>query len=407
MLRQWTVTRLILSLLVGIGAVTACSCPNASDLSLSPSSLQDRSHCCVNISGSDLSVLNWAWFSNSSDLKILDLSHCNITRIDVGAANRGPSSLTKLFLNHNRLSSLPRGLLSGMFNLTELDLQENRITDLNQDFLQDQNQIQKLSLRQNKLTSLPASVLTKPSLSTVDMEGNPWHCSCEFVEEIEAVYKKNCSFVQGSLANLTCASPSSLSGRAVSELNAIEVCRPAALTPLFIALPLLILSALVLCWCCGRKKAKKESPMFNSKRKMVTGPHSNGLNKPCSKPLPPPQPDHGDEEPKPDCFLQNQLLLRPSSALLSSTRDLCQGEVEGRLGSVDSLPSLTAVTTEEAEFMEVEMELQEAVNVSEVLRDSTDREKAYLTQATQYYSLVPGLQLDDWDHGEFDNVDLT
>lgn len=405
MLRRWK-TGLILSLLVGTGVVAGCFCPGASVLSLSPSSLQDRG-CCVNVSGSELRVLNWSWFSNSSGLEILDLSHCNITHIDVGAADKGPSSLTKLFLNHNRLSSLPRGLLSGMFNLTELHLQGNQITDLNQDFLQDQDQIQKLSLRQNELTSLPVFVLKKSSLRMLDIDQNPWHCSCEFAEEIESVYKTNCSFVQGVLTNLTCASPSSLSGRAVSELSVGEVCRPAALTPLFIALPLLILSALVLCWCCGRNKAKKESLTLSSKKKVPPGHQSNGLNKACSKSSPSPASAQGEDDPKPDCLLQNQLLLRPSSTLLSSTRDLCQGEVEGRLGSMDSLPSLTGGTPEEAEFMEVEVELEEAVNVSEVLRDSTDREKAYLTQATQYYSLVPGLQLDDWDHGEFDNVDLT
>lgn len=49
----------------------------------------------------------------------------------------------------------------------------------------------------------------------------------------------------------------------------------------------------------------------------------------------------------------------------------------------------------------------DALSVTEVMRDSADREKAYLTQSTEYYSLVPGLQLDDSDHGEYDNVDLT
>lgn len=399
----------LLWLLVGTGVVSGCTCPNASALALSRPSMRDGG-CCVNASGSDVGVLNWSWFSNSSGLEVLDLSRCNITQIQMGAAGTGPSALTKLFLNHNRLSSLPRGLVSGMFNLTELHLEENHLSHLPQDFLQDQDQIQTLNLRQNRLHFLPASVLKKPSLTTLDVQDNPWHCSCDFVEEVESVANGNCSLIQGALANLTCASPPALAGRVVLGLSVAEVCRPAALTPLFIALPLLILSALVLCWCCGRNKAKKNVPAFNPKKKPPGGNHSNGL-KPCLKPPPLSDPPH--EEPRPECVLQNQLLLRPCSALLSSTRDLHQEEVQGRLGSVDSLPgdgslcSSLAGGTPSEDAGGLEVELDESVNVSEVLRDSADREKAYLTQSTQYYSLVPGLQLDDWEHGDFDNVDLT
>uniref|UniRef100_A0A3B3ZPE5 LRRCT domain-containing protein n=1 Tax=Periophthalmus magnuspinnatus TaxID=409849 RepID=A0A3B3ZPE5_9GOBI len=377
-------------LLVWTKWVGACICPSATVLSLPPS-IAPPGGCCLNLSGSALGLLNWAWFSNVSGLEVLDLSYCNITHIHKAAADRGPSSLTKLFLNHNTLLSVPKDLLSSMFNLTELDLQGNQLYDLSPDLLQDSNQIQKLNLKQNKLHFLPAAILKKPSLTTLDIEDNPWDCSCQ--DDLSSSLSQYLfhfplflysSTGPGALANLTCASPPSLDGREVLGVSVGEACHPTRLTALFIALPLFILSALVLCWCCGQPK---KYCYFGKKNITQVGEKY---------------------DPKSESIVQNQLLLRPSSALLSSTRDIYQ-EVEGRLGSVDSLPmegSLCSSLGDGRPGSQVVVEV-DAVSVTEVLRDSTDREKAYLTQSTEYYSLVPGLQLDDSDHGEFDNVDLT
>ncbi|KAJ0059060.1 hypothetical protein NL108_007433, partial [Boleophthalmus pectinirostris] len=186
------------------------------------------------------------------------------------------SSLTKLFLNHNALRSVPTGLLFSMYNLTELHLEGNQLHDLPPDLLQDSHHIQKLYLNQNKLHFLPADILKKPSLTTLDIEENPWDCSCQFIEEIELSYNGNRSVYyssdQGALANLTCASPTPLAGRAVLGVSVGEVCRPTRLTALFITLPLLVLSTLVLCWCCGRTKSK-EAPMFSAKKKGHSNNH--------------------------------------------------------------------------------------------------------------------------------------
>lgn len=191
------------------------------------------------------------------------------TDIDLtGYYSLGMSSLTKLYLNHNRLTSLPKGFLSGLSNLTEVNLEGNLLWDLPEDFLQDSDLIQKLNLGGNRLRYLGASVLQKPGLHILDIEDNPWDCSCEFLEEIEASRVDNrTTELQQLLANLTCSSPYHLEGRDVWGLRARDVCRPTGLTALFIVLPLIILSSLVLCWCCGRKRSKKEIPAFSSKKK--------------------------------------------------------------------------------------------------------------------------------------------
>lgn len=75
---------------------------------------------------------------------------------------------------------------------------------------------------------------------------------------------------------------------------------------------------------------------------------------------------------------------------------------------MDSLgpPPSTSSGKEEHQELDSKQDI-EAVSVSEVMRDSTDREKAYMTQSTKYYSLVPGLEIDDSDHGEYESVDLS
>lgn len=102
-------------------------------------------------------------------------------------------------------------------------------------------------------------------------------------------------------------------------------------------------------------------------------------------------------------ILKNQLVLQPSSDLLGSTRDIYE-EVEIKLGSVDSLepPLSTCSIVETAGKQDLD-----TVSVTEVLKDSADREKAYMTQSTEYYSLVPGIEIEDSDHGEYENVDLS
>ncbi|TUG21030.1 hypothetical protein Baya_16832 [Bagarius yarrelli] len=180
-------------------------------------------------------------------------------------------------------------------------------------------------------------------------------------------------------ANLTCLSPESLSGRVLKSVYVQEVCRLSDLTALFILLPLLAVALLMLFWCCGRKDEKKDLQKIRTVRIK-----NEDLNNESTK----------------DCVLKNQLMIRPSSALLGSTRDIYE-EVEIKLGSVDSLgppPSTTSVKEENQE-LDSKQDL-ETVSVSEVMRDSADREKAYMIQSTKYYILVSGLEIDDSDHGE-------
>ncbi|XP_051943395.1 leucine-rich repeat-containing protein 38 [Hippocampus zosterae] len=337
---------------------SGCLCPPATILSEFPSEVP-VGVCCLNYSGSTLGLVPWSHLTNHSDLRIVDLSGCNITSLEVSTV--GASLLEKVYLARNGIAALPPYFLAGQAQLEVLDLSGNSLEELPEGFLQDSNNLLRLDLQENRLRSLPASVLQRPVLRSLELDGNPWECSCSFLEVLEA---------EELARNLTCAAPWTLAGRAAHSAKLRDACRPASLTVLFIALPMVILATLLLCWCCGRRRkvaltfgvSKKRNPSYRGP-KVDSGPPQE-LSDPVGEGIP-----------------------IPVSKMAGSTNE----DQELPLGSVESLHSGSKGRSHSKSELD-------AVSVTEVLKDSNDREKAYMTQSTEYYSLVPGIHLDDSDH---------
>ncbi|KAL0966989.1 hypothetical protein UPYG_G00303140 [Umbra pygmaea] len=395
----------------------ACRCPGSLVLAQFPS-FPPTEACCLNYSGSMFGRVSWASLMGRPKLQVLDLSNSNITAIDLEEdADNSISPLREVYLGHNSLASIPQGFLSHLPSLRVLDLGMNQLRELPDDFLQGCDGLRELDLGGNRLRSLPTSVLSLRSLERLKMGGNPWDCSCSLVEALDS--NNHNGSLQGIVGNITCSSPPSLEERLVWSVWPGDVCRPPGLTALFILLPLLILLGLVLCWCCGRKRKRKEPPAFGSSKKKTCHSHpANGHRPtPTQRSVPPGVGGGGGGTPRGvgsgsrECVLNNQLLLRPSSALLGSTRDVCK-EMEIQLGeSNPSSPRSAGSSFTEggltqpapqgdgAELGQDRLAELDAVSVTEVMKDSADREKAYMTQSTKYYSLVPGIELDASDQG--------
>uniref|UniRef100_A0A668AFA9 LRRCT domain-containing protein n=1 Tax=Myripristis murdjan TaxID=586833 RepID=A0A668AFA9_9TELE len=400
---------LLFTLLVRNGLVDGCVCPAATVLAQFPSEIPAEV-CCLNYSGSAFSHIPWPVFTNETNVEILDLSNCSISYIN--GTGVGASMLKEVFLNHNRLNTLPEDFLADQPSLRALHLGGNQLQELPEGFLRGSDNLQEVDLQGNQLSYLPGSVLQKPSLMRLGLDGNPWDCSCMLLESLEAGSHGNrTTSLHDLVGNLTCTSPMHLAGRVVWSVKLSNACRPPGLTALFILLPLLILSALLLCWCCGRKK-RKETSTFSASKKRASSSNCNG-QKHRAKQQPAALQSTKAGDGMNEGILKNQLLLRPASTLLGSTRDIYE-EVEIKLGSVESLPRASSHCSTSTEGRQGtqgpeggnKAEL-DTVSVTEVMKDSADREKAYLTQSTEYYSLVPGIELEDSDHGEYESVDLS
>lgn len=400
-------TQIFISLLM-IVLGSGCLCPSATISSEFPSEIPANVRC-MNFSGSTFSHVNWTVFTTGRNIiETLDLSFCNITSIEM--EGKGTFLLKKIDLSHNKLATLPKDFLADHTGLVVLDLSKNLIRELPEGFLQDSHNLQELYLQGNRLHYLPGTILQKPRLQRLELGGNPWDCSCLLLEGVEEGKKVNLSSnLKDLVGNLTCDSPRHLAGMTVLSVRLSDVCRPAGLTALFIVLPLVMLSLLVLCWCCGRTRNRKDPPLSPSKKK----PSSSNGQKHHKRP----QSQSAEQKKTVPCvnegILKNQLLLRPASALLGSTRDIYE-EVVIKVGSVESIrrecSRSSASAGERKDSGEpdgVSRTDLDTVSVTEVMKDSSDREKAYLTQSTEYYSLVPGIELDDSDHGDYENVDLS
>ncbi|XP_033863653.2 uncharacterized protein LOC117404891 [Acipenser ruthenus] len=382
-----------------------CRCLQANNFSTFNSSLNVGS-CCLNFSGSVIGTLHWSGFARMRDLKILDLSASSIVK--VVEANAYENHLEVLYLNSNQIGQLPGTFLANAPSLKILHLENNKLQKLPDTFLQASTQLEELHLNSNYLSSVPPRVF-KLGIRTIELSNNTLECTCAFVEEL----KEGVANVS-VLDNLTCTTPGHLQGRSVWSLQKSELCRSHRLTVLFILMALGLILALMLCCYCRKKRckqasldlAKHESQLVTVDRNGVKGLLDSHHYTPCEAVLP----DVGEK----NVLLKNQIMFRPSTALLGSSRDLYE-EVEIKLDtSMDSLPqtveeanpNLTSIDCEEEPAEESKPDM-ETVSVTEVLKDSTDREKMYLTQSTDYYNLVPDIDLDDSDHYEYESVDLS
>ncbi|KAM6986255.1 leucine-rich repeat-containing protein 19-like [Aplochiton taeniatus] len=125
-------------------------------------------------------------FSRLSTLKVLSLSGNNLTLVEPGAFV-GLTELERLDLSHNALQALPPEVFGGLPGLRSLQLQGNRLETL-------------------------GTMAGSTRLRSIDMELNPWNCSCSLIKE---VHRMNASGVQ--INEALCDTPNEQTGKNILQ----------------------------------------------------------------------------------------------------------------------------------------------------------------------------------------------
>ncbi|XP_013780650.1 leucine-rich repeat-containing protein 15-like [Limulus polyphemus] len=186
-----------------------------------------------------LNEWDWALFFPIGTLRTMIISCCNFTFIpnDFGKLNTtnlqeltiedsevrwiGSSAfstldrLLKLDLSRNMIKTLLRSMLPS--NAIELILTNNELTSLPSDIFINMTKLMILNLKNNKLETLSLStfldLLKNEQRVTVEIEGNPWDCTCNIAWLNDGnidVYDKD---------SATCASPSALNNTVIENVN--------------------------------------------------------------------------------------------------------------------------------------------------------------------------------------------
>ncbi|VVC38524.1 Hypothetical protein CINCED_3A023463 [Cinara cedri] len=118
-------------------------------------------------------------FVGIPNLSMMNLSHNYLNGMEKSGLNT-LRNLEVLDLSHNKLKQISTRSIQNMHALIMLKLDNNRLCNIVGSPFEGMSRLRVLSLRDNKMTSLSESTFNsiKPTISRLDVDGNPVHCSC-------------------------------------------------------------------------------------------------------------------------------------------------------------------------------------------------------------------------------------
>ncbi|XP_035387794.1 SLIT and NTRK-like protein 4 isoform X1 [Electrophorus electricus] len=209
----------------------------------------------LHLSGNYIRHISPTDFQGFEGLDLLHLGSNQISTIQKGVFGN-LTNLRRLYLNGNQLEQLHPEIFLGLSNLQYLYLEYNAIKEVLAGTFDSMPNLQLLYLNNNVLRSLPAYIfagvslarlnlknnhfMTLPvsgvldqlkSLTQIDLEGNPWECSCDLVALKLWLEKLN----DGVAAKeVRCASPVQFANVELRELKNEILCPKLIARPPFI-----------------------------------------------------------------------------------------------------------------------------------------------------------------------------
>ncbi|XP_075419644.1 SLIT and NTRK-like protein 6 [Tenrec ecaudatus] len=186
------------------------------------------------------------------NLEMLHLGNNRIEILEEGSF-MNLTRLQKLYLNGNHLTKLNRGMFLGLYSLEYLYLEYNAIKEilpgtfnpmlklkvlyLNNNLLQvlpphifSGIPLTRINLKANQLSHLPVSHILDDLdfLTQIELEDNPWDCSCDLVGLQQWVQKMSKNTITD---DIVCTSPGRLDKKELKALNSELLCPGLANNP--------------------------------------------------------------------------------------------------------------------------------------------------------------------------------
>ncbi|KAG7160124.1 uncharacterized protein LOC121876595 [Homarus americanus] len=142
----------------------------------------------LQLENTTLLSLSRALLEGMPDLKELTI-HGHIPSIDFDAFTATPN-LESLTLSNCHLARLSLDAFFGLKSLRFLDLSHNGLMELSPGTFDHLSSLRELYLHHNNLTTLPPGIFLPLPAKLVQLQENPWHCTCDLLQLRPAVTNK-------------------------------------------------------------------------------------------------------------------------------------------------------------------------------------------------------------------------
>lgn len=128
-------------------------------------------------SNNQLEYWNREWFSDSRALEIMDFQNNKIRLLPRRAFEAMPK-LKQIYFDDNEIRTIQADAFKGLTYLEYLGLRNNRLKEINENIFPNKLKVRTMLISANYLNYLENEVLKKVSVKEIELEFNPWKCSC-------------------------------------------------------------------------------------------------------------------------------------------------------------------------------------------------------------------------------------